>query len=705
MKTWLGRILAFGALGAAASCAAADNGFEGLKLSFEGQEFSLQQIRATSTKSKSLSGTFGGDPFVVLSAARKSALLSARYVGNDVSEMREIFSDNASRPFPSFSIVNLPPNIHCFSFKERNFSPPSFSLNETATPCLFFNDKGQAFIFSPASNFMISRLTGDGKTSVGLAFNPQVQKIAAGTSQDALLVFAPTIHEAWQKWGAALRKLYHRDPVKDDQDILLKKFGYWTDNGADYYYNYNLDRGYANTLLDLRQRYQDEGIPLGYMQLDSWWYEKSTTDATGKFSGAIKNSKLPPGMWNRYGGLMEYKADPFLFSNGLEAFDKELGLPLATHNRWMDVNSPYRGRFKVSGVAAIDLGFWNEIASYLSNSGVKCYEQDWLDRIYDNSPEMATDESIGNAFTGGMAKACGNKGLTMQYCMATPRFMLNGVKYPNLTTIRTSDDRFGPDRWRDFLYVSELADGIGARPWCDVYMSSETPNMILDVLSGGPVGTGDRIGNEDKANIMKAVRPDGVIVKPDTPLLPTDRTFINEVNKVDAPFVARTSTHGGVLYYFAFMHGGNNNEATLDMVAGRRYYLCDLLSGEGRYVDSRGPVPVRVGRDGYGYWMACLVNQGGVTILGDLDQFVPQSRERVEQLTDFHPITQPGPHYSVYFAKGESAVQISGVSDHRPTVKSDNGEAELTSYLEPTERFVITVSPKPGMTQANLTIK
>jgi len=139
-----------------------------------------------------------------------------------------------------------------------------------------------------------------------------------------------------------------------DSEPLLKSFGYWTDNGADYYYNYDLSKGYAPTLLDLRSRYKSEGIPLGYLQLDSWWYDKSTNDPDGKLGGTRKNSRLPMGAWNRYGGLMEYRADADLFPAGLPAFQTQLDLPLAVHNRWIDRTSPYHEKYKISGVAAID---------------------------------------------------------------------------------------------------------------------------------------------------------------------------------------------------------------------------------------------------------------------------------------------------------------------------------------------------------------
>src|SRR5207248_3334697 len=124
------------------------------------------------------------------------------------------------------------------------------------------------------------------------------------------------------------------------------------DNGAQYYYDYDRQEGYAGTLEELVRRYRDEGIPIRYLQLDSWWYYKTLTEPTGK-TGAPKNPALPQGEWNRYGGLLKYEAHPALFRDGLAAFQKRVGLPLIAHNRWIDPASPYRERYRISGLAAV----------------------------------------------------------------------------------------------------------------------------------------------------------------------------------------------------------------------------------------------------------------------------------------------------------------------------------------------------------------
>ena len=48
-----------------------------------------------------------------------------------------------------------------------------------------------------------------------------------------------------------------------------------------------------------------------------------------------------------------------------------------------------------------------------------------------------------------------------------------------------SDDRFDRNRWDTFLYTSRFASALGVWPWSDVFMSSETNNLVLSVLSAG----------------------------------------------------------------------------------------------------------------------------------------------------------------------------------------------------------------------------
>jgi hypothetical protein len=142
---------------------------------------------------------------------------------------------------------------------------------------------------------------------------------------------------------------------------------------------------------------------------------------------------------------------------------------------------------------------------YLRASGVRTYEQDWL-----SGPAVADrDLHSGERFLDALSAAARMQHIALQYCMPLPRHFLQGTHYSNLLTIRVSGDRFEQSQWPAFLFNGRLASALGEWPWSDVFMSSETSNLLLSVLSGSMVGVGDAIGTFDRANLLRAVRADG----------------------------------------------------------------------------------------------------------------------------------------------------------------------------------------------------
>src|SRR5665647_46260 len=575
--------------------------------------------------------------------------------------------------FPHFTTI--PGSLYHFSYHDVDFSTPEFTLNETSTPWLLFDENKNSCVISPASDFIVAKLSGDGNTNISSGLNSEVQQLPVGFKHSTIMVFDKGIHNTWDVWGGALRSLYHRQRPANDADKVLKYFGYWTDNGADYYYNYDTTKGYANTLLALKQHYHQEGIPLGYMQLDSWWYEKSIIDPQGRPDADHKNPHLPSGPWNRYGGLLEYRADPFLFPEGLAAFQQKLGLPLVTHNRWVDPSSPYQKKYKISRYAAVDPAYWKDIMGYIKRSGVICYEQDWLNQIYMQSPKMSSDLSVGNAFTDGMANAAKAEALDMQYCMAMPRHFLQGVKYNNLTTIRTSGDRFEPKKWMPFIFTSQLGYEMGIWSWCDVFKSPEKGNMIVSNLSAGPVGTGDAIGKEDKANIMMTCRNDGVLIKPDVPLLPVDDDYVQMARMDQKPVLAYTFTkHSGITtsYVFAFATAKTTsmqvNFKPADIGMKSDVVVYDPLNNRLQTVRANESFKDILPEDKYTYYIIAPVTKSGIAFLGDAGKITATGKKRIAEIISSVKNLQ----VKVLFAKGESAITLHGFAEH--AVTADKGK-------------------------------
>ena len=594
--------------------------------------------------------------------------------------------------FPAFT--KLPDALHVFSYGHLNFAPPEFSATEIATPWLLFDDRANAFIISPASHFMVASMIGDGHSRVASGFNPNLRNLPAGFTQQTLVAFGNGINKTWDAWGRGLLALENSKRPSNEVDSVLKYLGYWTDNGAFYYYNYDLKKGYAGTLQALVEHYKQEQIPIRYLQLDSWWYYKTTTDADGKPGKEKKSAKLPAGEWNRYGGLLEYRAHTDLFPNGLDAFQQSIGLPLVTHNRWIDPASPYHQKYKISGIAAVDPKWWDDIASYLKASGIVTYEQDWLDRIYNYSPGFSSNLEDGEAFLDNMARACQEQGVTVQYCMPYPCYFLQGSRYENLTTIRTSLDRFNQGKWNNFLYTSRLASALGIWPWADVYMSTESDNVLLSTLSAGPVGIGDAIGAENKINLFRAVRADGVIVKPDAPIVPLDRSYIADAEKKSAPLTAATFTdHEGIRteYLFAFNRsknaGGEVQFTTAELGLNGAAYVHDFNSTAGTRLKAGGDFSAPLAENASAFYVIAPVGKSGIAFLGDKNKFVGTGKQRIASLHDEAGKLTIG----VVLAENEKAVTLHGYADAEPKATVVSGLDDPVKYDPATHYFTVEV--------------
>lgn len=455
-----------------------------------------------------------------------------------------IFTDTYVDAAPNnqaFPVISSYPKLAYQLSHHDTFGVYQFnSFNDASdSPWLFFDESGRTFLLSAADWFTQASTTRGSDGSITAGVVSTVTDLPAGFSRQTILVAGDGVGATYQTWGNALTTLSGKRRAASDTGVVLEKFGYWTDHFATYYYTYDQSLGYTGTLEALAADWAANQIPMAYMQLDSWWYPKG-----------------PNADWTAVGdGEYLLEADKTLFPDGLAAFQSRLGMPLITHARWITADSPYATEYKMSGNVSIDPAFWQSIMSYLRQSGVIVYEQDWLSE----GAQPVYNLTDPDAFFGNMAHYAQTNGLTMQYCMPLPRDYLQSTKYDNLLTIRVSDDGFTPGKWDEFLYDSQLCASVGAWPWVDVFMSTEINNLLLSTLSAGPVGVGDGIGQQSAANIFQSVRPDGVIVKPDVPIVPTDATYLAEAAS-DGPAelpVMTASTyvqHGGQRYGYVFSY-------------------------------------------------------------------------------------------------------------------------------------------------------
>jgi hypothetical protein len=605
------------------------------------------------------------------------------YAGTPVVVFSESSTASVSntRNFPK--LTSTPTTSHHITYGAP-FIQYSLTALTADSPFIYFDDSANTFIISGASHFTNTQTLAGTGTGVTSGIQSNITTLPAGFEVSTILVATPGINRAYDQWGQALLAFGGKTPPANDATITLNKFGYWTDNTATYYYKTESGKDYQTTMKDIVKYYGDNGVPLGFMQLDSWWYPKGSTQA-----------------WNDgNGGFYKYEAHPTLFPNGLPAFQKDLGIPIIVHNRWLDASSPYRTQYQCSGNTVIDPTFWTDRAAYLKAAGVVLYEQDWLSVNGLPNQNNLTDQ---DAYLDNMAKAMDGAGLDMQYCMPYARHILQSTKYPRVSNTRVSSDGFDGTEYVDFLFGSRLAWAARAWPWTDVFMSTELDNLLLSTLTAGPVGVGDAIGSASFPNIKRVIRSDATIVKPDVPILLLDRSIVDHAKggSPPPPLVATTySQHTGGRFTYVYTFGGNSSTGggsasftPSELGYTGKVYVYDIKNDSGKTLDA-----TQAHSASYGYYMVAPIGTSGIAFLGDKGKFVPMGKKRISAFTDDGTITA-----TVQYATGEGPVTIQGYAAAAPTVTATAGTVGAVSYTASTQRFTVQVTASG--TSATISIK
>jgi autotransporter-associated beta strand protein len=587
--------------------------------------------------------------------------------------------------FPHFT--SYPANLYHESFSSVAFSPNTFSQLVDESPWVFFDTNFDCFILSPATNYMIAATTQNGDGSISCGINSSIGQLPTGFTQRTILAIQTGINQTFNTWGNALTGLSGKVRPANDSAVELNRLGYWTDNGAAYYYTYDSSLGYTGTLLAMQNQFVTNGFPLSYLQLDSWWYPKGVANT---WQGDATNNR---------GGINQFVAESTLFPNGLAAFQQQLGLPLITHCRWIDGASPYRSQYAMSANVIVDLPYWTNRMAYLGAGGVVTFEHDWLDQ--NALPLLNLHDPP--TFMNDMAGSAASNGINMQYCMALPRHFLQSTLYSNLLTMRVSGDRFEISKYLAFLYTSQLAGALGVWPWTDVYFSSESRNLLLGTLSAGPVGVGDALGGINVTNLAKAVRPDGVIVKPDVPLTPIDQSYINDAKGSNSPMVAAAFVNHGnscAAYVFAFAQTTTATNASFipsQLGFSGSAYVYDYFNHSGSVISAANAfnfsTTMPSNNVNGSYFVIVPVGPSGIAFLGDTNQFVTLGKKRISTLADAGVLK-----VTVLFAAGETNLTLSGYAPASPYSGALSGAAGGLSYDGVAHLFSLNVAPDASHT-------
>ena len=459
---------------------------------------------------------------------------------------------------PSFEYPPIPVDAdytHLLNFMVTPMMPPYMESLRTHGPLILYTDSLDVIVFSPMNHFFDGLVWfEDGSIHYGL--HGEIQETPADFEHRFVLVKGHGIQKTLEAWGDVLLEDRGKERVEAYADRGLSHLSYWTDNGAYYYYKTEDGLNEADTLLAVKADADARGIPLGSLQLDSWWYFK--VEGVGL---------APPG------GLLLWEPIPEMFPDGLQAFQKSLDLPLILHNRWFAKTNQYKGEFDfvddVEMSFPLDMGVYQEFAANAKSWGAVTYEQDWLVSQYWGASYLRQAPDRGRNWMLGMDDACREEGLTMQLCMTGAAHLMQSVDMVTPTTVRTSIDYSAgiskESYWPQFHTVNMVAWAVGLWPFKDNFHSSEShgeAEALICIMNGGMVGAGDAVGAMDADILLRTCRSDGLLLKPDRPAFPVEAMFLPH----SRPYTVYTSSDhkdaGKAVYVAAYNLAENHPERT-----------------------------------------------------------------------------------------------------------------------------------------------
>lgn len=560
----------------------------------------------------------------------------------------------------------------------------------------FFDAKAEtSMVLSASSNFMAANYHRPLlKNTLYLGVMGGVTTIPVGYEMSFVLCASKHgPNAAFSKWGDFLLQKYGKDRSLRDSDYILNNLGYSTDNGAYYYYHVDNETGrwkqaesFEKTQIDVKAYADSEGIPYRYILLDSWWYPK-----------------------DEHGGVTTWTADPTIYPHGLYSMWETTNLRVQGHNRYWSPHTPYAKQnggdyeFIVEKEKSIPVEqrFWDDLFANATKWGLAMYEQDWLHNEFEGLKCTLESATLGREWLLQMGRGASNNGLTIQYCMVYPRFVLQSVEVPAVTNFRASDDYMpGGERLNWILGLSSIvADALALAPSKDNFWSTRTqpgndygaeePYSELEAAictyTAGPVAPSDMIGHSDASLIMRACDADGRLLKASRPAKSIDATFAFRAFGRDGPdgeVVASHSDIGDFRFYhilaanlktpYSIKPSGLSPDASASgslvfkHMPGNATAPASVISKPFSDAD-----PVSLAACGKGDFQLVhttpVLPNTDLVLLGELSKWVPLSPQRVQNIA-----------FATEGAKNVFTISMRGASGEKVEMWFADGEGKLS---------------------------
>merc|ERR1719277_2334781 len=333
-----------------------------------------------------------------------------------------------------------------------------------------------------------------------------------------------------------------------------------------------------------------------------------------------------------------------------------LKMPMVMHNRVWSPHSDYIHNLSfewyISSSAAIPkdpFAFFKWFFAQQDGWGLEMYEQDWMCTQYDHTDALQTNITMGDLWLAGMAAGAASSNRTVQYCMPYAYDLLSGAAHAAVTNARATEDYFHDHKTSQWAVGSTALFywALGILPFKDGFSSSthlqkggqtEGPETdpdreaIMATLSCAMVGPMDGINLLNVSRVMSTCRNDGVLLKPDEPLVTSEECFRRPGDPGKCwVFHAYSSVHtrSWQALHVHYLFSDNGSEPiTPGMV--------NLMDHSGHvvynwYTGDLSPLAetnlLRPGYEGHVYAVVTVAFDGWI-FLGEVDKYVTAARIR-----------------------------------------------------------------------------
>jgi hypothetical protein len=515
----------------------------------------------------------------------------------------------------------------------------------TGWPLLLAAPDGRTILVAPVDAFHEQTIGLNGGT-VRCGWHGDLEEMDAGFATDLLVLAGDGPRACLDEWGRLL--IERAGTVRPGRwpDALGSRPSYWTDNGAAYWYRTEPGYDPAGSVVaavdDLRQR----GVPLGSVQLDSWFYPHVDLRPFDTDEWVV-----PPS------ALVAWEARPDVLPDGVADLRARLGHPpLVAHLRHLSADAPIAHEVPVATDGPYAVPTTPEAYERWLDQcvawGVETLEHDWMVEVFFGVRWLRQRPGRARAWQEGIDRAARDRGVTLQWCMATPADFAQTTTLTQVTSVRTSGDHgyiATPGQlWAWFCTTNALARSLELLPFKDVFRADPEvaadngePEALLSALSTGPVALGDRLGRMDLALALRTCRADGILIKPDVPVAATDASMVGSAAFRSELLVAECfSDHpAGRWAYVVGLHANPEDEPVTGDIAfadlGASAPTGEVVAWDWRArtatrVPADGSWPVTLPKEGWAYLVLTPVLPAGLAVIGDTTKFVTAGDARVE---------------------------------------------------------------------------